>query len=340
MQADEFSKFRANGHQQGSALLAKAAHIAAYNDKKGVLQLLAQVGPETFGTRFYALMVLERALARWEFGDVEGAKQELSLLSLDVLEEHDDVMARTLLLRCNLSRRQAHTHWKTGMAELANEEVALAIELAAQSNHCATVSGDDLAAYDAQQSHVYARGLAALIDGSSSTTYDGLLFEMLLLVAQRDSATPRGKQLGLFGPTCLADLALRSSCAVPAMLSDVAALNPAAASSFRQVFGSPIPGTYADWLLSRTCAYMSASDFRPLSAGRALVFLANRLNDRDLSRAYQIQYALTNLALTHSWWVENRAPAGKDVPPIPGLREALAKVALITKMPTSQRMLR
>lgn len=340
MGANEFTKGRASGRQQGLALLTEAERVAAYNDKKGVLQLLAQVGPETFGTRIYALMVLERALARWEFGDADGAKQELSLLGLEVIEDHDDVMARVLLLRCNFARREAHSHWKAGQIDRSRSEVELAMDFATRAQRYAAASGVEIATHDAQQSLVYLRGLAAAIENAGPTTFDELLLEMLLLVARRDAATPRGKPLGLFGPTCLADLALRSSCAVPAMLGDVTLRNPVAESSFRQVFGSPIPGTYVDWLLSRTYEYMMDPNFRPLSAGRALVFLANRLNDGDTARAYRIQFALTSLALTHSWWVERRGPAGRGASPLPGVRKALARVSAITGMPSSRKMFR
>jgi hypothetical protein len=111
--------------------------------------------------------------------------------------------------------------------------------------------------------------------------------------------------------------------------------------AFLGIFGSPTPGAYVDWLLQRTLDNFKSGSCRPLLVARALVFIAERLGKSDFRRAMKVQVALVELASSHQHYRDRVLESiGYEVPLLPGLNNALGKVARITGIPPNKLMFR
>ncbi len=325
----------------GARRLRAAAGASGRNDKVGVEHILDAPRISTYGSRFYGLMLVERGQAKWDQNDVDGARREFSLISKFVMNRHEDVAARVFMHQANVTRRDAYQARACGDGMRAAERCELAISLAAYAAKCAEAAGDPLLQADCTQASFYARGLKATIEGAGAVRFDRLTTGVMLAIKGRDGATPPIEPPGLFGPTCLADLALQSSCPTPSMLADLAPHDALHQSAFRAVFGAPTPGSYAGWLLDRTREHLQHPGHRPLSAARALVFVARQLAAGDFERAMQTQIALLELVQEHQRYRDAVQEAfGYEVPLLPGVNKALARVAGITGMPPNRRLYR
>lgn len=326
---------------QGARLLKAAAVARGSNDKLSVQHILDAPRISTFGSRIYGLMLVERGQAKWDQNDAEGARCEFSLISKVLMHRHEDVAARVYLHQANVRRRESCLARAKGDMVTAAERCDQAIRLAGYAAKCAEAAGDARLQIDCNHTLFYSRGLKAAIAGAGPVRFDRLITGVMLAIKGRDAATPPVDPQGIFGPTCLAHMALQSSCPTPAMLGDLVWHEPSQQIAFRKVFGSPTPGTYAGWLLERTREHMSNPARRPLSVARALVFVAKHLGANDFERSARTQVTLMELALVHQRYRDSVHEAmGYEVPLLPGVNEAMARLSKITGMPSDRRLLR
>ena len=326
---------------EGAKMLLAAEKASGFNDKAGVDQILDRPRTNKYGPYLYGRMLIERGQAKWDRGDVEGAHREFCLISRTALATFDDLAARVSLHRTNVQRREAHRLFKQGDVKGASKVCESAINEASHAAACAHAGANQLLEADCRLTRIYTCGLKALVEGAGTDVFNALLVEATLAVNARDDATGRGLPLGIFGPTCLVDLSLRSACPMPAMLGDLVRHDQAQHQAFLSVFGSPTPGAYVDWLLERTLAHFQSDLCRPLSVARAVAFIAERLGQTDFNRAMKVQLALVELASTHQRYRDRiRESIGYEVPMLPGVNVALGKVRRITGFPPNMRMFR